>query len=556
MLDRYSQQRVNEAKHNPINQQEELVKCFRDWDKRVKTIKEAFKEELGKAISENTIIEAYLALVSGLTSNINTSIVQFSKLYEEKLGSFDAIEKACEIIPFISNFGFPLEAYGSGEIQRVSVNTNIKFESLLADKEVKFPMLVQPRKVHDNYHNGWISTEKSLLIGKAKKHKKYLNYDAINTISKIPLKIRKDIMIKELNEGVNVDRFNKQGFKKDYSSYKLEVTTAKLINERTIDFIKTIGSGEFYHNYSYDGRGRLYVVPSILNYQQDSKHLITLANTEKLNDDGIDNLKIDLANQYGEATPDDLECMAYHWMENKDIYPGIMDIEDVQMKGDKSTWTQRLLFGDTFFSGETNGSYTVSKLVKDTDEPKLYQNSLDCLMDYFNDRSTGHLVGLDATTSCAQIISLSMGDKVGMINSNVIMEKDIRNDFYQIMSDTCNGDIERKRMKKAVMPSLYNSSAKPKEVFPDEVDLEVFYEARLEALPSCEEFLGICNDELWDEESDEHTWTLPDGHTVSVRSYYKDYDEFEIETDDIETTIAIQFRNYGACDYNIPLAAK
>ena len=555
-LSAYDRQRLNEVKHTQADQIELLKEGYKDWNADVTEIMEEYEALSESVITENEIEKGFLALVAGLTSNINTSIVMMSKTWEEEMGSLKALEKASVIIPIIANFGFELVAFGDEEIQRVVVNGNKAFEKLISNKAVKFPMLVHPRTIEDNKENGWIDVKKSLLIGKAAKHDKMLSYDVINTINSVPLKIRQAQMIAELETKVVVDRKNKQGFQKNYIDYKLELKTAQLTRARTLEYCKMVGADDFYHNYGFDGRGRLYVNPTVLNYQQDSKHLITLSNTMKLNEDGYDNLKIDLANHYGKATPSDIKAMQATYLANPQDYPKITDVDAIVLNGDKSTWNERLLFGDTFHSG---GSETPEKSVSGTDEPKLYANSLECMNEALaGSTDTGHLVGLDATTSVGQLIALSMGCKTGMLNTNVLMkpEEDTRKDFYQIMSDLCTGSIPRNQMKDAVLPSLYNSQKAPEDVFEKDKDLELFYEARLASLPCCEDFLGICNFELWNPNAKDHSWRFPDGHYASVRSYKKAYEEFDIDNDAVSSRIMIQFRNYAPCDYYIPLAAN
>ena len=551
-LTKYDQQRLNESVHNKPDITQQVRDQFNNWEDLVKEIKSK-----NKSIKEKDIIKVILALAESETSNIQTAIMSVCRYYERKMSFTDALEKSVENILLVSEFTATLEVSGYSYHKRVTarLHNSIGFLNILIDKAVKLPMIVRPRKVVDNFNSGWIYVPQPVLIGKAKKHNKELAYDVLNIMNSIPLKMRKNKVCEELLKEIAVDPKNKQGFKKDYRTIKNEKAARKIELNKIKDFIKFVGEDEFYHTYGYDGRGRLYVLSSVLNYQQKAKHLIKLANEEIINEDGFDNLKIDLANQYGEATNEDLVALKDYYSKHSDLYPSINGIDNVQMLGDKSTWEERLLFGDCFF-GSQFSNVSVSKEPNQTDEPELYLNSLECLQDYFKGNPTGHLIGLDATNSCGQIISLSMGDMVGMLNCNVISPKDIdqRMDFYQIMSDVCPNDIDRKSMKKAVMPSLYNSSAKPAEVFPNPDDLELFYKARLEALPSCEKFLNICNYKLWNKDASEHSWYMPDGHYVSVRSYNND-GAFTIALEE-DIAVQIKCKVYEPSEYFTPLAAK
>lgn len=136
--------------------------------------------------------------------------------------------------------------------------------------------------------------------------------------------------------------------------------------------------------------------------------------------------------------------------------------------------------------------------------------------------ATGHLVGLDAVCSGAQIMSATTGchagaEVTGLVNPHV------RADAYTSCTDVMREKIptlpenSRKSIKDAMMTTLYGSEAEPKKLFGDgSKELAAFYEAMLHIVPGACELL---NDLLqsWQPYSVMHSWVMPDNHHVHVR---------------------------------------
>lgn len=129
---------------------------------------------------------------------------------------------------------------------------------------------------------------------------------------------------------------------------------------------------------------------------------------------------------------------------------------------------------------------------------------------------TGHVVGLDCSSSGLQLMSAMMGCEKGMALTGLI-HPNIRADSYtlitQAMNEKVSVSITRKEAKRAIMTGLYGSIAAPKEVFGDLVD--TFYETMHEQAPGAMQLLELLR-QAWNPDVDRNTWSLPDGYMAMV----------------------------------------
>lgn len=137
---------------------------------------------------------------------------------------------------------------------------------------------------------------------------------------------------------------------------------------------------------------------------------------------------------------------------------------------------------------------------------------------------TGHLVGFDACASGIQIMGALTNCPVTLANTG-LLDTGKRMDIYSITTREMNHLLKgvstvnpaRKDVKQAQMTHFYSSTAMPKKIFGDGVELDKFYEAQeLVAEGACiamEHFQSA-----WQPYAPEHEWVLPDGFHVKVRN--------------------------------------
>jgi hypothetical protein len=142
----------------------------------------------------------------------------------------------------------------------------------------------------------------------------------------------------------------------------------------------------------------------------------------------------------------------------------------------------------------------------------------------------GHLVGLDASCSGIQIMSVVTGCHAGAKATGLI-DPNVRADAYtactqvmnQILKKTTGGLIQvtRADAKQALMTTFYGSTAQPKAIFGDGTpELAAFYEAARQLAPGAWELL---QDLLasWRPFAKLHAWQLPDGFEAKVKVMQK-----------------------------------
>lgn len=152
-------------------------------------------------------------------------------------------------------------------------------------------------------------------------------------------------------------------------------------------------------------------------------------------------------------------------------------------------------------------------LADEADEPYQYRKALHALQDAQAGKATGYTVGLDSTSSGAQIFAILSGCKKSAKAVNLINDG-IRHDLYTDIKNQLAIDAPRSDVKEAVMTAFYQSEARPEEVFGDEVG--VFYKTLEENMPGAWEILQLtkaaqaCI-------TDHYAFRNPSGHDVLVR---------------------------------------
>ena len=168
------------------------------------------------------------------------------------------------------------------------------------------------------------------------------------------------------------------------------------------------------------------------------------------------------------------------------------------------------------------------------DDYYLYRKSVMALRETLAGQPTGHLVGFDAVCSGMQIMSTLVGcptgaEATGLVNPNV------RSDAYKGCLDIMRQyiptlpDEERKKIKNAVMTSLYGSIVEPEKVFgTDTEELKVFKKSLYQLAPGACELLETLRD-TWNPTALYHAWKLPDGFDAKIKVMNKKESRIEVD---------------------------
>ena len=190
---------------------------------------------------------------------------------------------------------------------------------------------------------------------------------------------------------------------------------------------------------------------------------------------------------------------------------------------DKNTWDERLEWFSQYRDVIENGTIENIKanFVATAKDPALVLAGIMAYRDMLNDQPIGYPIGLDATASGLQLLSVLVCCPLSAALCNVLDTGrcvDAYTEVYQgaKQNGLINQNIDRKGCKQALMTHLYGSKAVPKEVFGEGSDLGVFYETLNQMLPGANE-LNHALLSLWNPEALAHEWTLPDGFDVRIK---------------------------------------
>ena len=153
--------------------------------------------------------------------------------------------------------------------KHIIVKSNIKLtervEEILIESECLPPMLVKPKKVKHNFHSGYISINKPLLLTKHKVHNKKQNLVFINMMNQVSLSINEYVL--------QIEEEPKHSFntKKEEQAFKYHIKASNKAYEHILN-----NGNQCYVVHNYDTRGRFYVDNWQFNYQgTDYKKALT-----------------------------------------------------------------------------------------------------------------------------------------------------------------------------------------------------------------------------------------------------------------------------------------
>lgn len=189
----------------------------------------------------------------------------------------------------------------------------------------------------------------------------------------------------------------------------------------------------------------------------------------------------------------------------------LIDIANCYGK-DKLLWEERI----AWVLDNKNHLYD---LVLEADDPYLYMKAIRAMYDAENHVPTGHMIGLDATSSGFQVMACLTGCRTTAKNTNLIFTGE-RADFYTKVTNTmnsfCTNPFSRAVVKDATMSTGYGSVKIPKNLFGEGTpELDHYYQTLWKECPGAMEMMQDLR-QCWDSTALVHTWKLPDGHTAYV----------------------------------------
>lgn len=201
----------------------------------------------------------------------------------------------------------------------------------------------------------------------------------------------------------------------------------------------------------------------------------------------------------------------------------------------------------------------LEELIMDSDEPIAYMKSVMALRDAQAGKPSGHLVEFDSTTSGVQIMSALTGCYTGGLWTNLI-DPSKRYDCYTeafkaiLAGLKSASDLTRAMAKNALMTYFYGSTAEPeKELGAGSELLDEFYYMCSKKLKGAYELRNDLID-VWCPDTEEYSWTLPDGFKVVIRVVNSRMEEIYI--DELKHTYHHEFKEIGTRDHAVMLAAN
>ena len=271
-----------------------------------------------------------------------------------------------------------------------------------------------------------------------------------------------------------INKLQKVQWEIDSETYLLEKNTNRNLNKKK--FLRVIDEylgKPFNFVWRYDSRGRSYSSGYDLNVQSNEygKALLSLHNKEVITNEA--NMLVAIANHAGM---------------------------------DKLTWEERIQWAIGQNPDEIKW-----------EQPMLGRKAIRAYQDMKDSKPSGYVMSLDATSSGIQIMAAISGCKQTAKLTNM-MDPSKRYDVYTEVTDMMNAKLTkplyRKIVKQVTMTHFYNSKATPKALL-SEHELEVFYEVIEGLMPGAEDVMETINS-CWNSNADNHSWVMPDGHTVYI----------------------------------------
>lgn len=179
----------------------------------------------------------------------------------------------------------------------------------------------------------------------------------------------------------------------------------------------------------------------------------------------------------------------------------------------KKIWEDRINWTEDHISDLENIS-------EEAKEPILYRKAVRALRASDKGKAIGHPVSLDATASGLQILAILTGDGPTATNVNLIYTGKRENIYNKIaveMSTATGKPYTAEEVKPPTMTVFYGSKREPKKVFgEDTAELMAFYSILNREAPGAMQALALIQS-LWNPETLEHTWSMPDKHIIRAK---------------------------------------
>ena len=198
----------------------------------------------------------------------------------------------------------------------------------------------------------------------------------------------------------------------------------------------------------------------------------------------------------------------------------------------------KLLFEDRIKWVKDNFNYLEDFIGAAENKPQ-YIKALHALRETMLGNPTGHLIGLDASCSGIQLMSVMTGCIKGADATGLVSQK--RADAYTDVTTEMNSilklkglssiEVKRDDIKRCVMTAGYGSTLVPKEVFGEGDLLTTFYQAASAVAKGAFELMPALLDS-WQKDALSHNWVMPDNFHVNIKVMQTK--ETRIEVDELD----------------------
>lgn len=200
-------------------------------------------------------------------------------------------------------------------------------------------------------------------------------------------------------------------------------------------------------------------------------------------------------------------------------------------RGDKELFETRIQWVKDHFN-------ELDTFIDKADNKPLYIKALYALREVLAGRPTGHLVGLDASCSGIQLMSVMTGCIKGADATGLVSEK--RADAYTDVTMAMNAMLKQQGMstiqilrddiKRCVMTAGYGSTLVPKEVFGEGPLLATFYQSAMQVAEGAFKLMPALLD-TWQADALSHNWIMPDNFHVNIKVMQSK--EVRVEVDEL-----------------------
>ena len=199
---------------------------------------------------------------------------------------------------------------------------------------------------------------------------------------------------------------------------------------------------------------------------------------------------------------------------------------------DRENWDTRIAWFDKNENKLLDELHTIKRngseprrVFKDADNPALFFAGLCAYEEASRGEPIGYPIGLDATASGPQLLALMVGCESTAKACNLIdtgERKDFYTETFKAMQARLDNpkEIDRKQVKNAVMPAMYNSKREPKRYFGEGPTLNTFYQTMETDFGPVWELVQAM-ETFWDPTAFRHDWVLPDNFHVQTKSKAK-----------------------------------